>query len=278
MASTTSTTTDDQPVRGLPTGHVIAYGHAFRAPDFGSYTAGDGGVVSSAADMARWLVVNTHGGVAPDGTRVVSTSGLEQLHTPSAPRTGYALGWATRGPREAPTRLEHSGSLLTYTAELGIWPGTGYGVVLMFNSGSPMMLDQTAIAHGVFDIVEGTSPPAHGPRAAGTIDRVLAALTLILVAFGVAASPGEPLGRATSPGLDWQDCARAGSVRAGAGLRGRLHPGRRDFGGPGRHLEGGRLHLARLGDSRRRAAGSGRFHAARPVVAVAPRPPGRPSW
>ena len=80
-----STTTDDQPVRGLPTGHVIAYGHAFRAPDFGSYTAGDGGVVSSAADMARWLVVNTHGGVAPDGTRVVSTSGLEQLQRRARP-------------------------------------------------------------------------------------------------------------------------------------------------------------------------------------------------
>jgi CubicO group peptidase (beta-lactamase class C family) len=189
MASTTSTATDDQPVPGLAEGHLIAYGHTFAVPGFGSYTTGDGGVVSSAADMARWLVVNANGGRAPDGTRIVSGRAMRLLHTPSAPRSGYALGWDTDGLRSAPTRVEHSGSLFTFTSEEALWPASGYGVVLLFNTGSPMMLDQIAIVHGVFDIIEGHAPPFSGPHLATRLDTVLAALTLtalVLGGFGLA--------------------------------------------------------------------------------------------
>ena len=75
MASSTSTATDDQPVPGLTEGHVTAYGHAIPAPGLGSFSVGDGGVVSSAADMARWLIVHANGGRAADGTRLVSRRG-----------------------------------------------------------------------------------------------------------------------------------------------------------------------------------------------------------
>ena len=184
MASTTSTATEDQPVPGLTEGHVMAYGHAIPAPGMDSFSVGAGGVVSSAADMARWLIVHAGDGRAADGTRLVSSEGLRVLHTPSAPRVGYALGWATHGPSGAPTRLDHSGSLLTYTAEEAVWPSSGYGVVLLFNAGSPMMLDQTALVHGVFDIIEGTAPPSSGPRHAATLDTVLAAVTLTALALG----------------------------------------------------------------------------------------------
>jgi CubicO group peptidase (beta-lactamase class C family) len=183
MTSTTSTTTDRQHVPGLADGHVTAYGHAVAAPGFGSYVVGDGGIVSTATDMAQWLIVNTHNGQAADGTPVVSSRGLRLLHTPSAPRVGYALGWSTRGPRSAPTRLEHSGSLFTFTSEQAMWPGTGYGVVLLFNSGSPMVLDQTAIAHGVFDIIEGTTPRA-STSPTTTPDLVLSALSLLALVLG----------------------------------------------------------------------------------------------
>ncbi len=184
MSATTSTVTDDQPVRGLADGHLIAYGHAFAAPGFGSYATGDGGVVSTAADMARWLTVNANGGRAPDGTRIVSRQSMRLLHTPSAPRSGYALGWDAHGPADAPTRVEHSGSLFTFTSEEALWPATGYGVVLLFNAGSPMMLDQIAIVHGVFDIIEGTTPPASGPHLALRLDTILALLTLAALALG----------------------------------------------------------------------------------------------
>jgi CubicO group peptidase (beta-lactamase class C family) len=184
MASTTSTVTDHQPVPGLTEGHVMAYGHPIPAPGLGSFSVGDGGVVSSAADMASWLIVNANDGQGADGTRIVSGRGLRVLHSPSAPRVGYALGWATHGPTGAPTRLDHSGSLLTFTSEEALWPASGYGVVLLFNAGSPMMLDQTAIVHGVFHIVEGTAPPSSGPHPAATLDTVLAAVTMAALTLG----------------------------------------------------------------------------------------------
>lgn len=185
MTSSTTTTMDDDRVPGLPPGHVTAYGHAFSVPNMGSFTVGDGGVVSSATDMARWLIVNANGGRAADGTRLVSVHGLQTLHTPSAPKSGYALGWSTRGPATSPTRLEHSGSLFTYTAEEAVWPRTRYGVVLLFNAGSPMMFDQIAISHGVFDIVEGTTPPRSGPHSASRFDTALGVLTVLALTLGV---------------------------------------------------------------------------------------------
>jgi CubicO group peptidase (beta-lactamase class C family) len=190
MASTTSTVTDDQPVRDLAEGHLTAYGHAFTAPGMDSFEVGAGGIVSSAVDMARWLIVHADGGRAADGTRLVTAESMRLLHTPSAPHVGYALGWGTHGPTGgAPTRLEHSGSLFTFTSEQALWPHSGYGVVLLFNAGSPMMLDQTAIAHGVFDIIEGHAPPSSGPHLATRLDTVLAGLALtalVLGGFGVA--------------------------------------------------------------------------------------------
>ena len=94
MASSTSTATDDEPVPGLTEGHVTAYGHAFTAPGPGSYTVGDGGIVSSAADMARWLIVNANGGQAADGTRLVSGEGMRAAaHPERAAGSAYALGW-----------------------------------------------------------------------------------------------------------------------------------------------------------------------------------------
>jgi CubicO group peptidase (beta-lactamase class C family) len=185
MSSTTSTVTDEQPVPGLAEGHLIAYGHAFASPGFGTYITGEGGIVSSAADMARWLIVHANSGRTADGTRLVSAHAMRLLHSPSAPDSGYALGWDTQGPTDAPTRLEHSGNLFTFTAEEALWPVSGYGVVLLFNSGSPMMLDQTAIVHGVFDIIEGTTPPASGPHLATRLDTVLAVLSLVTVALGI---------------------------------------------------------------------------------------------
>ena len=184
MTSTTSTITETDPVPGLADGHLMAYGHPFTAPGFGSFVAGEGGVVSSATDMAQWLIVNANHGRAADGTQLVSGSSAQVLHTASATGSNYALGWTTRGPRTAPTRVEHSGSLFTFTSQEAFWPDTGYGVVLLFNSGSPMAMDQNAIVHGVFDIIEGTTPPADGPSLAHRVDLSLGALTVLALALG----------------------------------------------------------------------------------------------
>lgn len=205
MTSSTTFETGDQAVPGLADGHVVAYGRpiAVRAP--GTFDAGAGGVVSTAADMARWLVVQTNYGRAPDGTRLLSAGGLTEMHTSSAVGdVGYALGWDTNGPATAPTLLEHSGNLLTFSAYQAVLPASGYGVVVLLNTGSALLRDQYAIFEGVVDIVEGTDTTPSGPRySSATLDTVLAFLTvavLFLGILGVRRSP--PLGDQNSGLLD----------------------------------------------------------------------------
>ena len=131
-----------------------------------------------------------------------------------------------------------------------------------------MMLDQTAIVHGVFDIIEGTTPPSSGPHLATTLDTVLAALTLAaltLGAFGVVRA-----GR-------WVRRRRGAPVRAVLGLlpavmvlgAGAAFPrlaeavawARRDLAGRG-------LHMAGPGRVRARGAARRGSHPGRPRLAV----------
>ena len=148
MPASLTTYTDDEPVAGLADGHVIAYGQPIPVPAPATFDAGAGDVVSTAADMAHWLVVQANSGRTAQGTRLVSERSMTEMHTPSTPG-GYALGWDTYGPAAAPTRLEHSGNLLTFSAYQAVLPQSGYGIALLFNSGSPFLRDQTAIFRGV---------------------------------------------------------------------------------------------------------------------------------
>ena len=162
MAASLTSYFDNQPVPGLADGHVIAYGHPISVPAPATFDGGAGDVVSTAADMAHWLVVQANGGRTADGTRLVSERSMTELHTPSAP-SGYALGWDTDGPAAAPTRLQHSGNLLTFSAYQAVLPQSGYGIALLFNSGSPFLRDQTAI----FYETSSSSSKAPTARPAG---------------------------------------------------------------------------------------------------------------
>jgi CubicO group peptidase (beta-lactamase class C family) len=63
-----------------------------------TFGAGAGAVVSTADDMAHWLIVHANGGGAADGTRLLSAHSLRELQTASAPSGAnvgvLALGFA----------------------------------------------------------------------------------------------------------------------------------------------------------------------------------------
>lgn len=188
MTSALTVDYDDQDVPGLGDGHTVAYGHAFAVDGPHAFEAGAGGVVASAADMAQWLIVQTNQGRAADGTRVVSDRSLAEQHTPGAQTHGYALGWDTDGPLDAPIRLEHTGSLLTWSSYMEIVPDSGYGVVVLLNAGSGLLLDQAGIFYGVRDIIEGTNLTPPGPAGtrlnSTTLDMALGLLTLAVLLLG----------------------------------------------------------------------------------------------
>jgi CubicO group peptidase (beta-lactamase class C family) len=184
MTSSLTTTFSDDPVDGLADGHVVAYGHAFALPPPHIFTAGAGGVVADASDMARWLIVNANRGRAADGTRLISKTGLRQLHSSSAP-DGYALGWDTYGSASAP-RVEHNGNGFTFSAYEAVLPESEYGVALLFISSSALMREQSAMFYGVMGVVDGSDASPDGLAVSGrSLDLFLALLASAALLLGV---------------------------------------------------------------------------------------------
>jgi CubicO group peptidase (beta-lactamase class C family) len=115
-----------------------------------------GSINSGVADMARWLVVQTHKGKI-DGRQIISPSVLADIQTPhmtiGAPQerkeiapAGYALGWMVddyRGHR----RVHHGGGIDGFTAQTVVFPDDGLGLCVLSNMGGTA-LPELVSRHG----------------------------------------------------------------------------------------------------------------------------------
>ncbi|MGW9351781.1 serine hydrolase domain-containing protein [Nocardiopsis flavescens] len=141
---------------GVARGHVPVLGAAPALPEPPGYFNGSGGMVSTAHDMARWLVAQGTGGRAADGAPGLPADVLAATHTPlggDGPAADQALGWTVReGEGEAPL-LVHGGIQFTYTAHHAVLPG-GVGIAVMAGTGvgagdaSALLWDLVALAQG----------------------------------------------------------------------------------------------------------------------------------
>ena len=111
--------------------------------------AGSG--LASATDMARYLVTQMQGGVAPDGARVVSAANLAETHRPGillelgalGPpefRTDtvdlhYGMGWLSETYRDGRRLLWHSGGIDGFSALMGFFPEEQLGFAFLTNAG-----------------------------------------------------------------------------------------------------------------------------------------------
>jgi CubicO group peptidase (beta-lactamase class C family) len=187
--ATTATTGDD--VAGLAQGHTYAFGQpiAVDGPDY--FTAGAGGVVSTARDMARWLVLNANDGRTATGNRVVSESGMEQLHTAQEPDPDgtYALGWFhTPAADGRPEYISHSGGAATYSAYQVIYPGPGedYGIAVLMNSGASLTgPTPTDPAQDIAAALGLDEPAPSEPSRALWVDLAFSVLALVAMGLGV---------------------------------------------------------------------------------------------
>ncbi|MFI7443734.1 serine hydrolase domain-containing protein [Nonomuraea indica] len=135
---------------------------------------GSGGVVTTAADMGRWLITQTG-----NGRRLVRPESLAVMHAPSEVRE-YGMGW---GIDDETRRLGHSGNLFTYTAVQLVVPATGYGFAVMTNSAA-LHDDTFDIATGLAELSEGRTPePAGGGRQ--LFELVLGAVTAAAAGLGL---------------------------------------------------------------------------------------------
>ena len=166
----TGSTSVDAPPPGTE-GYVRAFGIEVPVSEPDWFTGGSHGVLSTAADLARWLVAQR------DGGGVVSPAGAALAHTP-APGRDYALGW-----RVQDGKTSHTGDWFSHTAAQVLLPG-GYGIAVVANTGMALDNEADLLAQGLASLLEGGSPEPSLP--AGVLaDRVLAALALIVVGLAV---------------------------------------------------------------------------------------------
>jgi CubicO group peptidase (beta-lactamase class C family) len=174
----TGTHGSDDP-RGI-SGSVPAYGLSIRLPEPDWFIAGAGGVVSTAADLARWLLLHTSG--APP---VVSARALALAHAPAAPSGRYGLGWSVSDPAAGPVRIGHTGALFTTTAYQVVVPATGWGVAVLAARGMSLAgNDAESLGRALLALVTGGRPriPARVPP----VDLGTGALTVLVLVLGIA--------------------------------------------------------------------------------------------
>ncbi|MFF5205182.1 serine hydrolase domain-containing protein [Streptosporangium sp. NPDC000396] len=174
MRSTTTVDTTAQ-LPGEARGYIRAYRQVIPRSHPRWFVNGGFGVVSTAGDMAHWLIKQNGGDRAVQAT-----------HTPSAVAgSDYGMGWWARKTAGGTPMLQHTGWLLTHNSAQTLLPGTGYGIAVVTNTGMMSGDDSLIISEGLIELAEGRTPPVAEPFTM-TADLVLAALTLVAVALVLA--------------------------------------------------------------------------------------------
>ncbi len=166
----TGSTSVDTPPAGTE-GYVRAFGIEAGVSEPDWFTGGSHGVLSTAEDLAKWLVAQRDGGGA------VTPVSAALAHTP-APGRDYALGWRSRDGR-----VSHTGEWFSHTAAQVLLPG-GYGVAVVANIGMAPDNEAELLAQGLASLLDGGTPEPALP--AGVIaDRVLGALALVAAGLAI---------------------------------------------------------------------------------------------
>ncbi len=140
-------------------------------------SSGGGGVITTAADMGKWLITQTG-----NGEQLVSPDGLRTMHT-SSTVDDYAMGWIPEAGPDGVEHLVHPGNLFTYTAVQAVVPSTGYGFAVLANSAA-LQDDTYGILNGLIALSQGRDPaPVGGGRQ--LIELVLGLIALAAAGLGV---------------------------------------------------------------------------------------------
>ena len=127
----------------------------FLSPDL--RVTGDGGIVSTVVDMAKWDAALQNGALLPPDV-------WQQVFTPVALNSGktfpYGFGWFIREQSGYPY-YEHTGNLQGYASHFLRFPKSRVSVVVLANLSQA---DSWKIAHGVASLIRpDLAPPADGP-------------------------------------------------------------------------------------------------------------------
>jgi CubicO group peptidase (beta-lactamase class C family) len=116
----------------LAQGHLMAFGIPLADAEMSGYLGGSSGVISTAADMANYLILQTNGGQFQN-TELLSANSMALMHTPpQSIRSSYGMGWFSTVENGQPA-FEHNGILSTFYSEVIVLPKARYGIALLYN-------------------------------------------------------------------------------------------------------------------------------------------------
>ncbi|XP_048733367.2 uncharacterized protein LOC125649702 [Ostrea edulis] len=181
MTSSNFATTADPEKVELAKGYIDHYGELKEVPwEFSRRWAelcGSGCVLSTADDMAKWMLFHLSGGKTRNGKRLVSKRALSLTHTPqlriasstiskyyTRPLTpvtlsedSYAMGWKT-GYYRGYKILSHTGSTFGYRAKLTLYPSMNLGVFSAMTGDDPSYLYRSNVHNLISDLYLGEEP------------------------------------------------------------------------------------------------------------------------
>jgi CubicO group peptidase (beta-lactamase class C family) len=152
---------------GLAMGHRHWFSLPFPARDLpipqGSLPSGQ--LISSAEDMAHYLIAHLNGGRFGDA-QILSEAGIQELHRGvaefsmgGAPAGQYGMGWFDMDVGQTKT-FSHSGNVPDFSAFMALLPEQKRGVVLLLNAdpyGLPMVTEE--VGAGLMAVLAGQQPP-----------------------------------------------------------------------------------------------------------------------
>ncbi len=152
---------------GLATGHRHWFSLPFPARNLpipqGSLPSGQ--LISSAEDMAHYLIAHLNGGCFRDA-QILSAAGIQELHRGAAefsmgggPAGRYGMGWFDMDIGQTKT-FSHSGNVPDFSAFMALLPEQKRGVVLLLNAdpyGLPLVTEE--IGAGLMALLAGQQPP-----------------------------------------------------------------------------------------------------------------------
>jgi len=175
----------DEAADGVPRGHTFLLGNPLAVGGPRSFIGGAGGVISSAADLSRWLELFAHDGSSESGTRLLPTGTIAQMLRPEtdAPYQ-YQYGWIVR---EQGTRLiRHNGGLPTFTAHGAFAQDDSLSIAVVVNA-SPANPAWTEIGENIVDgivaILDGKTPTAQSGRMGLRVEAIFVAFTVLMLAY-----------------------------------------------------------------------------------------------
>jgi CubicO group peptidase (beta-lactamase class C family) len=151
-------------VKGIAEGHGEIFGFPFRREQ--KYRAGalpSGYIVSSASDIARFLIAELNAGKGD--TSIFNPETIKATWQPAGnKKDGYAFGWLVMDTLGKTPFLAHGGSLENYQTFFYLNPELNLGFVFLMNQGGilPMIGGFSTLRNGLIRIID-KEPPQKGP-------------------------------------------------------------------------------------------------------------------